>query len=113
MQIGEQYLLARQFFALRGEWLLYLHDQFSAAEYSVAVGYDLGPSTFMSLSPNPAPAPACLSTTTWCPFSTSSRTVEGTMPTRYSLSLISRGTPTNMATPAASCAAPAKDHAID
>jgi hypothetical protein len=26
--------------------------------------------------------------------------------------LISRGTPTNIATPAVSCAAPAKDHAI-
>src|SRR5262249_22188863 len=47
MQIGEQYLSARQFFALRGEWLLYLHDQFGAAEYSVAIGYDLGPSALI------------------------------------------------------------------
>ena len=27
MEIGEQHLPARQFFALRGEWLFYLHDQ--------------------------------------------------------------------------------------
>src|SRR6516162_11352685 len=47
MQIGEQHLPARQFFALRGEWLLYFHDQFGAAEYSVAIRYDLGPSTFI------------------------------------------------------------------
>src|SRR5262249_5021859 len=47
MQIGEQYLPARQFFALRGEWLLYLHDQFGAAEYGVAIGYDLGSSVLI------------------------------------------------------------------
>src|SRR5215472_12319292 len=47
MQIGEEYLPARQFFALRREWLLYLHDQFGAAEYSVAIRRDLGPSALI------------------------------------------------------------------
>src|SRR5215469_6049307 len=47
MQIGEQHLPARQFFALRGEWLLYFHDQFGAAEYSVAIRRDLGPSALI------------------------------------------------------------------
>src|SRR5436190_22718381 len=36
---------------------------------------------------------------TWWPLAVSSRTVEGTSPTRYSLSLISFGTPTSMMTP--------------
>src|SRR5215467_9818036 len=41
----------------------------------------------------PAPSPALFSTRTWWPLRVSSRTVEGTRPTRYSLSLISFGTP--------------------
>src|SRR6267154_1209810 len=44
----------------------------------------------------PAPSPALFSTRTWWPFRVSSRTVEGTRPTRYSLSLISFGTPTSI-----------------
>src|SRR5262249_16975137 len=59
MQIGEQHLPARQFFALRGEWLLYLHDQFGAIEYSVAIRYDLGPSTFIVAISESCPCP-CL-----------------------------------------------------
>jgi hypothetical protein len=47
MQIGEQHLTAREFFALRGEWLLYLHDQFGAAKYGVAIRYDLSPSVLI------------------------------------------------------------------
>src|SRR5262249_8433522 len=44
----------------------------------------------------PAPSPALFSTRTWWPLRVSSRTVEGTRPTRYSLSLISFGTPTSI-----------------
>src|SRR5215469_10782714 len=47
MQIGEQHLPARQFLALCGEWLLYLHDQFGAAEYGVAIGHYLSPSALI------------------------------------------------------------------
>src|SRR5258708_7553121 len=47
----------------------------------------------------PAPSPALFSTRTWWPFRVSSRTVEGTRPTRYSLSLISFGTPTSIFAP--------------
>src|SRR6516164_195312 len=59
MQIGEQHLPSRQFFALGGEWLLYLHDQFGATEYSVAIRYDLGPSTFIVAISESCPCP-CL-----------------------------------------------------
>src|SRR5262244_1447193 len=44
----------------------------------------------------PAPSPALFSTRTRWPLRVSSRTVEGTRPTRYSLSLISFGTPTSI-----------------
>src|SRR5438132_10606033 len=40
------------------------------------------------------PAPAFVSTTTWCPCATSSRTEVGVRPTRYSCVLTSFGTPT-------------------
>src|SRR6187431_288219 len=43
---------------------------------------------------DPSPAPCC--TRTSCPWSTSSRTPEGVMATRYSSVLISVGTPTFM-----------------
>src|SRR5207244_12913710 len=39
------------------------------------------------------PAPAFVSTTTWCPCATSSRTEVGVRPTRYSCVLTSFGTP--------------------
>src|SRR5690242_4246732 len=47
MEIGEQHLPARQFFAFRRKWLFYLHDQLGTGEYGVAIGYDLGPSSFI------------------------------------------------------------------
>ena len=47
MEIGEQHLPARQFFAFCRKWLFYLHDQLGTGEYGVAVGYDLGPSSFI------------------------------------------------------------------
>src|SRR5438105_10199030 len=40
------------------------------------------------------PAPRC--TSTWCPCDTSSRTLAGVRPTRYSLFLISLGRPMSM-----------------
>jgi hypothetical protein len=48
------------------------------------------------LAPHDDALRARVATKTWCPLSVSFRTVEGTMPTRYSLSLISFGTPTSI-----------------
>src|SRR3990170_3038485 len=62
-----------------------------------ALGSISPPAASYSASANPAPMPAPFSITTRWPFDVSSRTVEGTTPTRYSLSLISFGTPTSMA----------------
>src|SRR5262245_3969352 len=44
----------------------------------------------------PMPAPAPVSTNTLCPCATSSRTLVGVSPTRYSRTLISFGTPSSM-----------------
>src|SRR5713101_9490728 len=45
------------------------------------------------------PAPAPLSTSTWWPRWTTSRTLPGTSPTRYSCAFTSLGTPISMAAP--------------
>ena len=42
------------------------------------------------------PLPAPVSTVTWCPAATYSRTAPGVSPTRYSWTLISLGTPTRI-----------------
>src|SRR5262249_5706841 len=58
----------------------------------------------------PAPSPALFSTRTRWPLRVSSRTVEGTRPTRYSLSLISFGTPTSIFAIPMSSTAPAPEN---
>src|SRR3989442_13399997 len=51
------------------------------------------PAFSYAASAAPMPAPAFVSTTTWCPSATSSRTEVGVRPTRYSCVLTSFGTP--------------------
>src|SRR5689334_21924417 len=69
----------------------------AAANTSSASGRIFAPASTYSSSLNrePLPAPDC--TTTWCPWCTSSTTPSGVRATRFSLSLISLGTPTTSA----------------
>src|SRR4029453_16585482 len=87
---------ALEFFSLDRKRLLHLHDELGTIVDRIGIGHDLGTRRLIIASASPTPIPASFSTITGCPALVSSRTMDGTRPTRYSLSLISFGTPTSM-----------------
>src|SRR5262245_63197043 len=96
MQIGEEDLPGSELLALGRERLLDLHDQLAARIDLIGVGHDFGPDRAVVGIAEAGPQPGALFDQDVVTVPFSSRTVEGTRPTRYSLSLISFGTPTSI-----------------
>src|SRR4051812_15578847 len=80
----------------------------AAANTASGLGATCAPAARYASSVAPMPAPAPVSTSTLCPCATISRTDDGVRPTRYSLFLISFGTPTCILPPVWDCRSAAK-----